>query len=174
MGSWLGTGSRVRRVLRPGHAFRGSDETIAALGGVHAERRPADADQHAGLSLPRPSPPHCATGATLLLLRRATATGSGIPRSKCRASSSLRDGRPAPHGGCHANAERREDRSVQTRSGRCRHRTKGPRPRASELRRPVPRTTTADYCGCRASGRSVESMGGTGGQKRLVQITSSD
>lgn len=48
-------------------------------------------------------------GATLLLLRRAT--GSGIPRSKCRTSFSLRDGRPAPQGACHAQ-RRAEGRSL--------------------------------------------------------------
>lgn len=65
----------------------------------------------AGLSLPRPSPPPgpAQPGATLLLLRRAT--GSGIPRSKCRASFSLRDGRPAPQGACHAQ-RRAEGRSL--------------------------------------------------------------
>lgn len=128
----------------------------------------------AGLSLPRPSPPPGPAQPARRCFCYAGQRDLGSPgRSVERPSLFAMDDRlrrePAT-----PNAERREDRSVQTRSGRCRHRTKGPRPRASELRRPVPRTTTADYCGCRASGRSVESVGGTGGQKRLVQITNSD
>ena len=128
----------------------------------------------AGLSLPRPSPPPGPAQPARRCFCYAGQRDLGSPgRSVERPSLFAMDDRlrrePAT-----PNAERREVAGLESDQDGV---VTGPKDRGHEpreLRRPVPRTTTADYCGCRASGRSVESVGGTESQNRLVQITNSD